>query len=67
MREIAQRTGGLSGGPKDLAKLLGEITLVAENEVFTENFRLWDKWWWGGIILLLLAVYWVSRKVMGLI
>ena len=67
MQEIAQRTGGQSGGADDFKKLLSQITLVAENEVFTENFRLWDKWWWGAIILLLLAVYWVCRKVMGLI
>jgi hypothetical protein len=67
MREIALRTGGQSGGPGDLQKLLNEISLVAENEVFEENYRLWDQWWWGGIIVLLLVVYWVSRKMMGLI
>ena len=67
MRKIAKASGGQSGGPKDLTKLLREITLQAENEVKPVDYRLWEKWWWGGIILLLLAVYWVCRKMMGLI
>ena len=67
MREIAQRSGGESGGPDDLKKLLQKISLLAKNEVSDENYRLSDEWWWGGIIVLLLAVYWVSRKMMGLI
>ena len=67
MREIAERTGGQSGGPADLQKLIGAISLVAENEVIEERFRLWSSAWWGGAIVFLLAVYWVSRKVLGLI
>ena len=54
-------------GEKLATKLLREITLQAENEVIPVDYRLWEKWWWGGIILLLLAVYWVCRKMMGLI
>jgi len=67
MREIAERTGGQAGGTGDLTKLLREITLVAENEEIQERFRLWSNAWWGGAIVFLLAVYWVSRKVLGLI
>ena len=67
MREIAERTGGQSGGPVDLQKLIGAISLVAENEVIEERFRLWSSKWWGGSIVFLLVVYWVSRKVLGLI
>ena len=67
MREIAERTGGQSGGPADLQKLIGAISLVAENEVIEERFRLWSSKWWGGAIVFLLVVYWVSRKVLGLI
>ena len=65
--EIAERTGGQSGGPADLQKLIGAISLVAENEVIEERFRLWSNKWWGGAIVFLLVVYWVSRKVLGLI
>ena len=57
----------LAGGTGDLTKLLREITLVSENEEIQERFRLWSNAWWGGAIVFLLAVYWVSRKVLGLI
>jgi len=67
MSEIAERTGGQTGGPADLDKLINAISLVAENEEIQERFRLWSNAWWGGAIVLLLAVYWVSRKVLGLI
>jgi len=50
-----------------LQKLISEISVVAENEEITRRFRLWSNPWWGGSVLLLLAVYWVSRKILGLI
>ncbi|MDG1833316.1 MAG: hypothetical protein P8J63_08825, partial [Verrucomicrobiota bacterium] len=65
--EISQRTGGQSGGIADLQKLISEISVIAENEEITRRFRLWSNPWWGGSVLLLLAVYWVSRKILGLI
>ena len=67
MREIAERTGGQAGGLADLKKLIGEIYLVSENEAIEERFRLWSNVWWAGAVLFLLAVYWISRKVLGLI
>ena len=67
MREIAERTGGEAGGPADLNKLINAISLVAENEEELERYRLWSDPWWGALIVFLLAVYWVSRKVLGLI
>jgi len=67
MREISERTGGQAGGPADLGKLINAISLVAENEEIQERFRLWSNAWWGGAIVFLLAVYWVSRKILGLI
>ncbi|MDC0143702.1 hypothetical protein OAK45_04120 [Verrucomicrobia bacterium] len=65
--EISQRTGGQSGGIADLQKLISQISVVAENEEKTHIYPLWSKPWWGGIMLLLLVVYWVSRKVLGMI
>jgi len=51
----------------DLNRLIGEIFLVSENEAIEERFRLWSNAWWAGSILFLLAIYWISRKVLGLI
>ena len=67
LREISQRTGGQTGGIADLQKLISEISVKAGNEENTDHIRLWRDPWWGGIVLLLLAVYWVSRKILGLI
>ena len=67
MREIAERSGGESGDLLDLNKLIGAISLVAENEDELERELLWSNPWWGGLIVFLLAIYWVSRKVLGLI
>jgi len=67
MREIAERTGGQAGSLGDLNRLIGEIFLVSENEAIEERFRLWSNAWWAGAILFLLAIYWISRKVLGLI
>ena len=67
MREIAKLTGGQAGGLDDLGKLIGEISLVSKNEAIEERFRLWSDAWWAGGILFLLAIYWISRKILGLI
>jgi hypothetical protein len=68
MREIAEQTGGQAGGLADLNRLIGEISLVSEDEAIKEDlYYLWRKGWWAGVILFLLAVYWISRKVLGLI
>lgn len=67
MREIAARSGGETGQAADLSRLLAGLSGVAKNEEIEERFRLWSSAWWAGGILFLLAVYWVSRKVLGLI
>ncbi len=67
LREIARSTGGESGGIDDLGRLISEISAIAENEEKIHIYELWNKPWWGGALLFLLAVYWVSRKILGLI
>ena len=67
MREIAERTGGQAGGLADLNRLIGEISLVSENEIIEKITPLWNEPLWAGAILFLLAVYWISRKILGLI
>ena len=67
MEDIAKLTGGQAGGLGDLDKLIGEIFLVSKNEAIEERFRLWSNAWWAGGILFLLAIYWISRKILGLI
>ena len=60
-------TGGQSGGIDDLDRLITEISAKAENKETVEIYELWNDWRWGLGLLFLLAVYWVSRKILGLI
>ena len=48
-------------------KLINAISLIAEKEEKMERTHLWREPLWGGLIVFLLAIYWVSRKVLGLI
>jgi len=32
-----------------------------------QRYRLWADWRWMGFVILLLAIYWVSRKLLGMI
>ena len=67
LREIAALTRGSSGTIQDLGKIVEQISLLPESEPVEKRLRLWANPWWGGLILLLLAIYWIARKVAGLV
>ena len=67
LREIADVSRGASGSVQDLAKIVQQISALPESEPLEQRLRLWASPWWGGFILTLLGVYWVARKVAGLI
>jgi hypothetical protein len=67
MREIADVSRGVAGSIHDLGKIVQQISLLPESEPLQQRMRLWASPWWGGFILTLLSVYWVARKVAGLI
>ncbi|MFA6543077.1 MAG: hypothetical protein WCS99_01545 [Limisphaerales bacterium] len=67
LRELASLTGGAIGPTADLAKVIEQITLLPEPKPLEQRIRLWADPWWAGSILLLLTVYWVSRKLAGMV
>lgn len=67
LREIASLTRGVSGTVKDLDRMVEQISLLPESEPIEKRLRLWSNPWWGGLILLLLAIYWIARKVAGMV
>jgi hypothetical protein len=67
LREIASVTQGSAGGITDLNRLVSEISLLPEPKPLELRLRLWASPWWGGGILLLLTVYWVARKLAGMV
>jgi hypothetical protein len=67
LREIAELTHGAAGGIKELNALIQQISLLPESAPIEEHYRLWASPIWGGGILLLLAIYWIARKVAGMV
>jgi hypothetical protein len=67
MQEIAATTGGRYAAAADLSGLLSELRRLQEPPPVEIRFALWSHPAWGAFILLLLAVYWVGRKLAGLV
>jgi hypothetical protein len=67
LREISAITGGKYGTTGDLKEIVKNISVLPEPEPQEQRFKLWCHPLWYGLIILLLAVYWVARKLMGLV
>ena len=67
LREIAAITGGANGSVESVDALVEQISLLPEAKPVERRTLLWSDPWWGGAILLLLAVYWIGRKLAGMI
>ena len=65
--EIATITGGESAGTDNLDEIIKKISTLPEPRPAEIRTRLWSNPWWGGAILLLLVVYWIGRKLAGLV
>lgn len=67
LKEIAAITRGAFGAPAEVAGLVGQIAALPESNAAEQRLRLWCHPLWAGLIIVLLAVYWVGRKVAGLV
>ncbi|MBT7699414.1 MAG: hypothetical protein HN700_03875 [Verrucomicrobia bacterium] len=67
LSELAAVTRGRAGGIDELASIVENLSLLPEAKEREERLRLWCHPLWAGCIVALLALYWVSRKLMGLI
>jgi hypothetical protein len=67
IREIAAVSGGKFGGIGDLSQLLNSISLLPERKPEEIRWQLWCDPWWCGSLLAAFAIYWVGRKVGGLV
>ena len=66
LHEIAALTNGRFGGPADLAQIVTGLSLLPERRPDEQRFRLWCDPGWCGALLGLLTLYWVGRKMGGL-
>ncbi len=67
LRELASISEGRSGTAAELESMVGELTLLPEPKAVETRFRLWCHPLWAGLIVMLLGLYWISRKLMGMI
>ena len=67
LREIAGISRGVNGSYDSLDKIVQQISLLPEPKPIEQRFRLWSDPRWGGVLLFLLAVYWIGRKLAGLV
>ena len=67
LREIAAITRGKLVAADQMAAMISEIGELPEPEPQIRRIRLWAHPVWAGTILLLLTVFWVGRKLVGVI
>jgi uncharacterized membrane protein len=67
LKEIAVITRGRYGEAADLAAFIDTLATMPEPEPMEQRIRVWSSPWWGALLLLLLTVYWVGRKLSGLV
>lgn len=67
LRELASITRGAVGLTDDLDRIVQQISLLPEQRPIERRLRFWSDPRWGGFLLALLAVYWVGRKLAGMV
>ena len=67
LREIGEISRGAIFSIDNIDKSIEQISLMPEPSAIEQRVRLWAEPFWGGVILLLLTLYWVGRKLAGLI
>jgi uncharacterized membrane protein len=67
LMEIAKITKGAVFTPDSLDKLVQTINALPKQVEIEKRFMIWCQWWWATIIITLLSIYWIIRKINGLI
>jgi hypothetical protein len=67
LKEIAGITRGRYALPGELSAFINELATMPEPDPVERRVRVWAHPLWGGLLLCMLAVYWIGRKLGGLI
>lgn len=67
LAEIASITRGRLTETRDLSGLIASLESMPEPKLREHRLRLWANVWWGTFLLTLLTIYWITRKILGLI
>lgn len=67
LKDIAKTTKGQFFMTGKMDDMIAEIQALPKEDLLTSRSPLWSRWWWGLCILGMMCVYWVLRKLWGLI
>lgn len=67
LKEIAQVTGGEVLESPDAKEILDAIGGLPEPEPTIRRMQIWSHWAWGAMLLGLLTIFWVGRKIAGVL
>jgi len=67
LRELAEVSRGAFGRSADFEQVLGMLRALPTQRVLERRIRLWSEPWWGGLIFGLMCLWWILRKMFGLI
>ena len=67
LQEIASVSRGKLSGTEGLSEIVAALQSLPEPKPREIRLRLWANPFWGGLLLLLLVIYWIGRKIVGLV
>lgn len=65
--EIAKITRGKMTSIHEVNTVVTEVAKLPEPEPQVKRTRIWAEWGWGTLIIVLLSVFWIGRKLVGVI
>jgi len=67
LADISSLTRGENAAMKDLDAVIQKISLAPEPKPIEKRLRIWSSPYWGGAILGMLTIYWICRKIAGML
>ncbi len=67
LREISSLTSGKFIAPSEMSQMISTLSLLPERKPEEIRWRLWCDPWWCASLLGAFALYWIGRKIGGLI
>ncbi len=65
--EIARISRGKLTSIHEVNTVVTEVAKLPEPEPQVKRTRIWAEWGWGSLIIVLLSIFWIGRKLIGVI
>lgn len=67
LEELARVTGGKVIEPHELAGVLSSLAKQEEPAIESRRLQFWSNPWFAGLVVGLMSLFWICRKVVGLV